>query len=46
MCERTKKTMRFFLAMRDIYEDLLLYLMNLKLVINLSIIVIYLIIVN
>ena len=41
-----KKTIKFSLAVRHIQEDLLLYLVNLKLSINLRIIVIDLIIVN
>ena len=41
-----KKTIKFSLAVRHTQEDLLLYLVNLKLGINLRIIVIDLIIVN
>ena len=46
MCVRAKKTRSFSLVVRHTLEDLLLYLVNLKLGINLRIIVIDLIIVN
>ena len=46
MCERVKKTRSFSLAVRHTLVDLLLYLVNLKLGINLKIIVIDLIIMN
>ena len=46
MCVRAKKRREFSLAVRHTLEDLLLYLVNLKLGINLRIIVIDLIIVN
>ena len=46
MCVRAKKIRRFYLAVRHTQEDLLLSLANLKLEINLRIIVIDLIIVK
>ena len=46
MCVRAKKIRRFSLAMRHTQEDLLLYLANLKLEINLRTIVIDFIIVK